>query len=136
MAHHLFHPDSVSTFSLQYIVHHNQVFTSYFPLLAGKVDHSKESSVLPCCNHLVHLLYHFCWQTAGKESVEKTQQHVKSRSKLIQPHCSPTETPIFWESLSKDQQQHCFLWYVSLPFVNLMTYLYFSCWQTHAYVNT
>lgn len=71
MAHHLFHPDSVSTFSLQYIVHHNQVFTSYFPLLAGKVDHSKESSVLTCCNHLVHLLYHFCWQTAGKESVEK-----------------------------------------------------------------
>lgn len=129
---HLFHPDPVSTFSLQYIVHHNQVFTGYFPLLAGKVDHSKEPSVLPRCDHLVHLLYHFCWQRAGKGSVQKTQQGGKSCSRVIQPRRSPTKTLTFWESLSKDQQQCCFLQHVSLPFVSLMTCLYFSCWQTHA----
>lgn len=86
------------------------------------------------------ILFTFCTTSVGKQQGRnqwrKTQQRVKSCSKLIQPHCSPTKTPIFWESLSKDQQQRCFLWYVSLPFVNLMTYLYFSCWQTHAYVNT
>lgn len=121
-ARYLFHPDSVSTLSLQHVVHHNQVFTGYFPLLAGKVDHGKEPSVLPCCDHIVHLLYHFCWQTSGKKSEQKTQQGVKSRSKLIQPHCSPPKTVIFWESLSKAQQQCCFLQGVSHPFIKIFAF--------------
>lgn len=121
-ARYLFHPDSVSTLSLQHVVHHNQVFTGYFPLLAGKVDHGKEPSVLPCCDHIVHLLYHFCWQTSGKKSEQKTQQGVKSRSKLIQPHCSPPKTVIFWESLSKAQQRCCFLQGVSHSFIKVFAF--------------
>lgn len=63
---HLLHPDPVSAFSLQHIVHHNQVFTGYLPLLAGEVDHSEEPPVLPCGDHLVDLLYHLCGQRAGR----------------------------------------------------------------------
>lgn len=69
---HLFHADPVSTLGLQDVVHHDEVLTGDFPLLAGKVHDGKEAPVVPGRDQPVHLLHHLCWQT-GPASGQHTQ---------------------------------------------------------------
>lgn len=71
---HLLHADSVSTLSLQDVVHHDQVFTGDFPLLAGEVDDGEEPPVFPSGDQPVHLPHHFCRQTAGQGSGQHSQR--------------------------------------------------------------